>query len=168
MPSQKNIEQVQKIKEHLKGAKACYFTNFTGLSVKDLEKLRRELKLKGGGYLVLKNTLVLRVIKDLGFETKDMLEFFKEPTGVAIAVDDPIALAKILKATAKLKIKGAILEGLVFNSQDVLRFAQIPSREILLSNLVAGLNLMGNLVGVLEGSLRNLITTIGAIKDKRG
>jgi large subunit ribosomal protein L10 len=166
MPSQKNLGSVQRIKEQLQPGKAFYFTDFTGISVKNLEKLRRALREKGGKYLVLKNTLALLAMKNLGFENENIEKFFTGPTGVAIALKDPIAPAKILKETENLKIKGAVLEGAVFDDTDVLRFAKIPSKTVLLKELVGSLNLVGDFVGVLEEILRNLIRTIDAIRNK--
>jgi len=55
MPSKQNVEYVEKTKERLKTGKAFYFTDFTGLSVQSLEKLRKELKRNSATYLVLKN-----------------------------------------------------------------------------------------------------------------
>ena len=57
MPSQKNMDYLKKTKEKLKDCTALYFTDFTGLSVKSMENLRKELKKNNGNYIVLKNTL---------------------------------------------------------------------------------------------------------------
>ncbi len=90
MPSQKNVEYLDKTKERLKTGKAFYFTDFTGLSVQSLEKLRREIKKSKGNYLVLKNTLGYLTMKDLGYDDTTITKLFKGPTGIAVAFDDPI------------------------------------------------------------------------------
>ena len=68
MPSQKNTKYLEKAKERLKEGKAFYFTDFTGLSVRNLEELRRELTKTNGNYLVLKNTIGCLAMKELGFD----------------------------------------------------------------------------------------------------
>lgn len=165
MPSQNNIKYIENIKERLKTGKAFYFTDFTGLSVQNLEKLRKELKKNRATYLVLKNTLGYLAMKDLGLDDS-IRELFIGPTGIAIAFDDPIVLAKILKRTENLKIKGCFIEGTFFGTNEVLKLSEIPSKDVLLSTLVGSLSIVGNLVGVFEGLLRNLIYTIDAIKNK--
>ncbi|KPJ70518.1 hypothetical protein AMJ52_09855 [candidate division TA06 bacterium DG_78] len=159
------MEYIQTTKEQLKSGKAFYFTDFTGLSVQNLETLRRELKKNSAVYVVLKNTLGYLAMKDLGFDNT-LRELFIGPTGIAIAFDDPVVLAKILKETKDLKIKGCYIEGTFFDAKAVLKLSQIPSKDVLLSFVVSSLNLLGNLVGVLEGVLRNIIYTIDAMKNK--
>lgn len=166
MPSQKNIEYVNKTKEQLKTGRAFYFTDFTGLSVQSLEKLRRELKKNQTTYLVLKNTLAFLALKDLGFDEGVIRNLFVGPTGIAIAFDDPIAPSKILRDTENLKIKGGYVEGTFFDSNGILRLAKVPSREVLLGALAGSLNIIGQFTNVLQGMLRNLTHTIEAIKNK--
>ena len=166
MPSPSNIEYVAKTKERLKIGKAFYFTDFTGLSVQSLEKLRKELKRNSATYLVLKNTLGFLAMKDLGFNETAIQKLFVGPTGIIIAFDDPIVLAKILKNTQNLRIKGCYIEGTFFDASEVLRLSQIPSREVLLIMIVGSVNIIRNFVGVLENLLSNLIYTIEAIKNK--
>ncbi|MCK4673443.1 50S ribosomal protein L10 [candidate division WOR-3 bacterium] len=166
MPSQKNIEYLDKTKERLKTGKAFYFTDFTGLSVQSLEKLRREIKKSKGNYLVLKNTLGYLTMKDLGYDDTTITKLFKGPTGIAIAFDDPIILAKILTNHENLKIKGSFIEGKFFATEKVIEFSRIPSKDVLYNQLVWSLNMLGNFVNVLESILRNLINTIEAMKNK--
>jgi large subunit ribosomal protein L10 len=166
MPSQKNIEYIEKTKERLKQGKAFYFTDFTGLSVQSMEKLRKELKKNSATYLVLKNTLGSLALNNLGFEESTIRRLFVGPTGIAIAFDEPIALAKILKDTENLKIKGCYIEGTFFDADGVFRLSQIPSKNVLLSTVVGSLNIIGNFIGVLENLLKHFISNIEAIKNK--
>lgn len=166
MPSQKNIKYLEKTKERLKTGKAFYFTDFTGLSVQSLEKLRKELKKNKGSYVVLKNTLGHLAMKDLGFDETKISNLFIGPTGIAIAFDDPIVLAKILTGHEYLKIKGSFIEGKFFATEEVIKFSKIPSKEALYSQLLGSLNILGNFVYVLESILRNLVNTIEAIQNK--
>ncbi len=168
MPSAKNIETLKKNRELLKDGKAFYFTDFTGINVQRLETLRRELKKNQCKYLVVKNTLGFLLFKDMGFNEGVMKEVFTGNTGVAIAYDDPIVLVKILKSDENVKIKGGIVEGQFYDAKDVLKFAEIPSKTALYSELVGSLNIIGNFVGVLEGILRNLVWTLKSLQDRPG
>ncbi len=166
MPSQKNIEYLERTKERLKAGKAFYFTDFTGQSVKNLEKLRRELKKNQGHYIVLKNTLGFLALKELGFDEATTKQLFEGPTGIAVAFDDPVILAKILTNHENLKIKGSFIEGKFFATDRVAELARIPSKELLCGQVISSLNVLSNFVNVLEGIMRSLIYTIDAMKNK--
>lgn len=166
MPSQKNEKYLAETAEHLKTGKALYFTDFTGLTVKNMEKLRRELKKNNGNYLVLKNTIGFLAMKQLGFDETAIKNLFTGPTGIAIAFDDPIVLAKIITNHENLKVKGSFIEGDFFTAEQVIAFSKIPSRETLYSQVVGSLNTIGNFVGVLEGIIRNVMYTLEAMKNK--
>ena len=167
MPSQKNIKYIADTKERIQSGKAFYFTDFTGVSVQNLEKLRIELKKNKGNYLVIKNTLGTLVMKELGFVDTMIDNMFVGPTGIAIAFDDPISLARVLSNNENIKIKGSIIEGIFYGIDDVIRFSRLPSREGLYSQVVGTLNILGNFIGTLEGMIRNLVYSLEAIKDKK-
>jgi large subunit ribosomal protein L10 len=166
MPSQKNREYVENLKERLKPGKAFYFTDFTGLAVKHVEVLRREITKSKATYVVLKNTLGYLTMKDMGFEEKTIRELFIGPTGLAVAFDDPVALAKILNNTENLRLKGGIIEGEFLDATRIVELARIPSREVLYSQVVGSINLISNFVYTLESMISSFIYTLGAIKEK--
>jgi large subunit ribosomal protein L10 len=166
MPSQKNEKYLTETAEHLKTGKAFYFTDFTGLNVKNMEALRRELKKNNGNYLVLKNTIGFLAMKQLGYDETAIKQLFNGPTGIAIAFEEPIALAKIITKHEDLKIKGSFIEGDYFTTEQVIAFSKIPSKDVLYSQVVGSLNLLSNLVGTLEGIMRNVLYTLEAMKKK--
>ncbi|MCX7995786.1 MAG: 50S ribosomal protein L10 [candidate division WOR-3 bacterium] len=166
MPSQKNIEALRKSTEILKDGKAFYFTDFTGLSVQQIEKLRRELKKNRCNYLVIKNTLGIMALRNLGYEIEPVKKMFFGPMGIAIAYDDPLIPTKILKEIEGLKIKGAFIEGNIFDASGVAELARIPSKNILLHSVIVSLNVIGNFINTISGVTQKLLYTIEAIKDK--
>src|SRR5205809_668100 len=87
---------VVELKAKMVGAKALYYTDFTGLNVKRMTELRRRLRKQGVEYVVIKNTLALRAVNESGL----VGERLKGPTGVVVA-RDPIAAAKVLTDFAK-------------------------------------------------------------------
>lgn len=166
MPAQRKLMYVEQVKERLKPGKAFYFTDFTGLSVKHLEGLRRELKKNNATYVVLKNTLGFLAMKELGFDETSIRSLFVGPTGVAIAFDDPIILAKILNNTDKLRVKGGFVEGEFYDTTRIIEFSKIPPKDVLYRYLVGSVNMISNLVGILESIVRDLMYTLEAIKEK--
>ncbi|MEO0190482.1 MAG: 50S ribosomal protein L10 [candidate division WOR-3 bacterium] len=167
MPSPRNINYLQKTLQLFKEGKAFYFTDFSGSTVQKLESLRRELKQNKGNYLVVKNTLGLIALREMGFDENLLRSVLSGPTGIAIAYDDPIVLVKALKANEGIRIKGGIIEGVFYDAQGVSRFSEIPSKAVLYRQVIGSLNILGNLTNSLKSILANLIYTLNALKDKQ-
>src|SRR3954466_14069811 len=106
---------VGELKEKLGGAKALYYTDFTGLNVKSMTELRRRLRKANVEYVVIKNTLALRAVNESGLVS----ERLRGPTGLVVA-KDPVAAAKVLSDFAreneqKPAVKGGMLDGRALN-----------------------------------------------------
>src|SRR6185369_11143757 len=102
---------VIELKEKIEGAKALYYTDFTGLNVKRMTDLRRRFRKAGVEYVVIKNTLALRAVNESGLAGVRL----KGPTGVVVATDAIVA-AKVLTDFAKENeqrpaVKGGLYEG---------------------------------------------------------
>lgn len=166
MPSQHNKDYLEQTKDRLKGGKAFYFTDFTGINVEHMETLRRELKKHNGNYVVLKNTIGFLAMKEMGFDEETIKMLFCGPTGIAIALDDPIALARVITDHEDLKIKGSYIEGDYYAAAQVIEFSRIPSKDVLYQHMVGSMNVIGSFSNVLEGIMRNLICTLQAVHNK--
>jgi large subunit ribosomal protein L10 len=105
-------------------------------------------------------------MKQLGFDETAIRGLFSGPTGIAIAFDDPIVLAKIITSHENLKVKGSLIEGDFFTTEQVIAFSKIPSKDVLYSQVVGSLNILSNFVGLLEGMIRNVMYTLEAMKNK--
>lgn len=156
-----NFDEKQKVVEDIKkkfqGATGVILADYRGLTVSQVTKLRVELRQAGVEYKVLKNTMVRRAADEVGI--KGLEEFLEGPTALAFSVD-PVAPAKILsefskKNKATLTIKAGVLEGRVIDAEKVKELANLPSREVLLSQVLAGMQgpLQG-MVNVLQGPIR--------------
>src|SRR5918996_2169550 len=88
---------VIELREKIEGATALYYTDFTGLNVKRMTELRRRLRKANVEYVVLKNTLALRAVKEAGLVTTPL----KGQTGLVIAKKDAVTAAKVLADFAK-------------------------------------------------------------------
>lgn len=161
---------VQTMAERLGRAKACVLTNFTGLKVEQMTDLRQKLRENNLEYVVVKNTLLQRASESVSAAIP--ADQLTGPNGLAIAFDDPVALAKTLvdfaKVNPKLELRAGVLEGKVISAAQVVELAKMPSREQLLSMLLGAMNgVPRNLVSVLAAVPRSLLNVLVAIKDQK-
>jgi len=164
---QKIVSECQQI---LKDAKVVVFTDFRGLNVLQMSKLRRDLHQGGSDCWVVKNTLIERAARDI--DSSAVPNMFVGPTGMVYAFDDPVKPVKVLRGFAadnpNLKVKGALLSGKVVNGSRTMAIADLPSREVLLSRLLMRMNSpAANLVSVLQGNTIKLLATLKAIGEKK-
>lgn len=128
---------VAMVRERLESSTATLLTEYRGLSVGELARLRRELRQSDAEYKVVKNTLTRIAARDVGLDVPD--ETLTGPTAVTFCTGDPVAVAKVLRRFAREKpqlvIKGSILEGRFLDAADTLRLADLESREELLARL---------------------------------
>jgi large subunit ribosomal protein L10 len=151
----------------IKGAKALYYTDFTGLNVKRITDLRRRLRKAGTEYVVIKNTLAARAVIGSGLAG----ERLHGPTAVVIG-DDPVAAAKVLVDFArefeKPDLKGGLLDGRPLDSKQVKRLATMPPREQMLAEMAAGLQSpLAGLAGALTGLLSSFVGALSALRTQR-
>ena len=117
-------------------------TEYRGLTVAQMTRLRREIRQASGEYQVIKNTLVRRALKDTAYG--DLERLLQGPNGWVFAYDDPVMLTKALVKFAndndKLAIKGGVFEGQFMDSAKVKVLAQMPSKPELQAKLLAMIN----------------------------
>lgn len=170
MNRDQKVKRVDEIKERLDRSGLMVLTDFTGLAVENITTLRAKLKAAGGEYYVSKNTLIRLAIKDTPAEP--IGEHLNGPNGMALAYDDVAALAKTLsefaKESKKLQIKAGVLDGELIGPDDIKRLADLPSREVLLAQMLGALNAVPTgFVSVLAAVPRNLLGVLKAIEDQK-
>ena len=162
---------VQELTEKFKKAKAVYLTDFTGLDVIRTTELRKKLREQSVEYLVVKNTLAQLAAKNAGYDM--LLDYLTGPTGMAFGVTDPIIPAKVLMDfikddTIKLSVKVGVVEGKMVTPKEVKQLALLPTRDVLLSQILAGFQApIAGFVGVLGGILQKFVGTVDAIAKQR-
>ncbi|KPK99948.1 MAG: hypothetical protein AMJ91_05695 [candidate division Zixibacteria bacterium SM23_73_3] len=161
---------VNELKERLSLTKSLFLTDFRGLNVEEMTKLRRELKKGRAEYRVTKNTMIRMAAQQSEFE--GVLDYLKGPTGLVFSYEDPVSPAKVLyevyKRVEKPKIKVIWMEGRLLDENQLKNLAALPPREVLLAQVLSGLNSpMANFVGTLQGILRNFVGIIDAIKEAK-
>ena len=132
-------ETVAAIEARLKAAKMAIVTEYRGLNVGQITRLRREIRQVSGEYQVIKNTLVKRALK--GSAYADLERLLDGPNGWVFAYDDPVVLSKALIKFAdendKLAIKGGVFEGQFMDPAKVKVLSQMPSKPELQAKLLA-------------------------------
>ena len=159
MPTQEKIESVEELKGRLNGVRTVLLTEYRGLTVAQLSDLRKQLRSVSAEYKVIKNRLArLALTPDLA-AVKGLL---KGPTGMIIAKDDPVAVAKALHTFAKtnqaLVIKAGYIEGRVLQPEGLKALADLPSREALRAQIVGAITgPLTQLVSLLQAPQRELV-----------
>ncbi len=168
MPSQKNIDELTKLKGKVDRSVAIYFVDYQGLTHQQLEEARRELRANDSEIEVTKNTLTSIALKDQ--KDIDAKERLQGPTATLFA--DAVKTAKILSDFNKKyelpKIKWGILQGKTIEGDAVMALAKLPSKEVLLGKLVGTLQSpISGLVYALNFNTQKLAFVLRAIEEKK-
>lgn len=164
MPSEKVLEskkaKVEQLTELLKGSVSGVVVDYKGITVDEDTQLRKELREAGVKYFVEKNTMLKRAFNNIGMEGFD--EVLNGTTAIALSVDDQTAPARILgkfaeKDENKFNLKAGFVEGVVYDAAGVEKLSKIPSKDVLLAQLV----------GSLQGSIQKLAATLQALAEKK-
>ncbi|MDR1260687.1 MAG: 50S ribosomal protein L10 [Oscillospiraceae bacterium] len=175
MPSDKvlsqKIEKVKIFSNKFANAVAGVFVDYKGINVQDDTQLRVELQQAGVDYFVAKNTLLAFAAKAAGINGLE--EIFKGPTAVAISSTDYVTAAKIISKysknlTNKFNIKAGFADGKVIDVKTVGIFADLPSKEELVTMLLRGFNApITGLVIVLNANISGLVIALSAVATKK-
>lgn len=153
----------------LQKSQALIVSEYRGLTVKQIQELRRELRSNDSEMVVTKNTLILRALNQVGMPAPDQL--FAGPTAVTFCYKEVAGPAKALNKFAKdskiLQVKGGVMGRSVFDSAGVGQLADLPSREQLLGQVVGVMQApISGLVNVLAGTLRGLVNVLNARSEQ--
>ena len=149
MANQKVIErkksEVSELSNKIKEAKLVLLTDYRGISVEDVTKLRADLRKENVDYKVIKNNITRRALKEAKIEGLE--EILVGPTAVILADEDYLEPLKTVYGYAKdnesYKIKGGVIDGKIMTTEELITLAKLPSRETLISMLAGAL--LGNI-----------------------
>jgi large subunit ribosomal protein L10 len=169
MPTARKETAIGELKEKLAGAKNLFLTDYAGLTVAEITKLRGELRKDGNTYSVVKNTLFHKAAGDLAPRLES---FLAGPTGIVFAGADPVAPAKALKTFSdtvkRVAVKAAYIDGQVVDAAQVEKLAKLPPKIELIASLVGTLaNPLRGLVTVLSGNQSGLVRVLNAIREQK-
>lgn len=146
-------DAVAELTEQFRSSPGAVLTEYRGLTVKQLQDLRRSLG-ENATYAVVKNTLTQLAVREAGVDSFDGL--LTGPSAIAFIKGDPVVAAKGLRDFAKahppLVIKGGVLDGKTLTADEIAKIADLESREVLL----------GKLAGALKASLQNAVSLFQA------
>ncbi|MDR3559528.1 MAG: 50S ribosomal protein L10 [Candidatus Pacebacteria bacterium] len=165
---QQKEQLVKDLAEKIKSSKATVFSDFKGLTVKNMTALRRELGEKGIDFQVFKKTLITIALKDAGIEMD--AKKLEGQIAVAVSSGDEVEAAKIIakaaKANENLKIVGGLLGKSVLTDQEVVALSKLPGKDELLARLVGTINApVSGFVNVLAGNIRGLVQVLKAVGE---
>lgn len=161
---------VEEIKEKIEKSQGVVLVDYRGLNVDEVTQLRRKIREAGVDYKVYKNTLMRFAFKDAGYE--EFNQYLTGPNAIAFGFEDPVSPAKVIsdfaKEHEKLEIKAGIVDGKIVGIDEIKRIADLPSREVLVAQVLGGLNApITGFANVLQGTIRNLVYALNAIKEKQ-
>ncbi len=149
---------------------AIIITDYQGLTVAQLNKLRRELKKVGAKYKVIKNTLSKRILKEININS-NMEVFFTGVTGLVFCKDYVTAIKVLTKFAAEnenLKIKVGYIEHKSYTAKEIKEISKLNSKEELVAKLVGLLKQpLYRLVGALSSPKRKIVYSLKAVSDKK-
>lgn len=165
------ISILNEVIERVKASDFCFVLNYGGLKVTQLTALRQELAKLNSRAMVVKNTYLGKVAKELGWN--DISAMLSGPTAVITGKGDVTEVAKMLvefaKKNDKASIKGASLEAAALSAADVEALSKLPSKDAMRAILLGTLQAPAtSLVRVLNASLLNVLYALKAYEEKKG
>ena len=161
---------IEQLKAQAEAASFSVVTDFKGLSVEELTRLRIAIRESGNEYHVVKNTLARIAFSDSANDS--IKDLFKENCAVALGSGDPVALAKVVSAFAKTSKKFSIrhgcLEGKTLSAAEIDALATLPSKPELIARALGTMNAVPtNFVCLFANILRGLLYALKAIEEKK-
>jgi large subunit ribosomal protein L10 len=169
-PRAEKVAVVNDVRARFRGAEAAILTEYRGLSVADLQVLRRALKAVGSEYRIYKNTLVKRAAKEAGLSVLDSM--LEGPTAIAFVSKDISLVAKVLRDFARtnphLVVKGGLIGASALDAPSTNALAELPSRDVLLAQFAGALAApLQHFAGLLAALPQKFAYGIAALRDVR-
>ncbi|MBV8295567.1 MAG: 50S ribosomal protein L10 [Acidimicrobiia bacterium] len=170
-PRPEKVAVVDEVRERLTSSDAAILTEYRGLNVAEMARLRRSLREAGGQYKIYKNTLVRFAVRELGLQ--ELEEMLLGPTAIAFVDGDAAAVAKSLREFSRsnpaLIIKGGVLGETILSARDATALADLPSRDQLLAQLAGAMAApLQQMAGLLKALPQNFAYALRAVAEQRG
>ena len=163
-------EKIDAIKSKIEKAQVAVITEYKGLTVEEITKLRREIQKDGGDYMVTKNTLAKIAVKGTDYEA--LTDKMTGPIALAFGFEDPVtpakAVTKFIKEAKKGEILGAVLDGKLLSVAETKALANLPTKEELFAKMLGSINSPASgIVGCVNGVMASLTRAIAAVRDQK-
>lgn len=150
---------IDAISKELASASSCIFTEYRGLTVGQITRLRRKLSENDCQYRVVRNNFA-RIAFEKKDGSPDVTDYLVGPTALAFVSEDANAAAKALfdfsKDVPALVIKGAVVDGEVYDAEKIEAFAKLPGKNDLIAMFMSTIN----------ATTAKFVRTLQAIVDK--
>lgn len=152
-------ELVKSLAEKLKSAKVVILTDYRGISVDAVTKLRTDLRNANAEYRVIKNNIIKRALDMNGESGLD--ELLTGPTAILMGEEDYLEPSKVMYKFSKendfYKIKGGIIDGKVVTAEEIITLAKLPSKQ----------ELVAKLAGCLLANISKLAVALDQVKAQK-
>ena len=170
MPNNKNVKSVEILTEKMSKAKSVYFTDYLGLDVLEITKLRKEFFAKDIEFMVVKNTLLKIASNNNKISLSE--ELFSGATAIAISYEDPVVAAKVIKDFNKdydlPSVKGILFEGDYLPAEEFNKIASLPSKEESITKFAMMIKSpMQNLAMMLKSPMSDFVNVLNSIKESK-
>lgn len=170
MPNAQNQAMLEAVKADLQDVTAVWVVDYRGLTVKEVQALRNDIRNAEATMKVYKNTIMHIALEEM--ELPNMDAVLEGPSAFVFATADPVASAKAIKEFAKknqnLVIKGGMMDGMFVDAAQVEAIAALPSREELIAKLLGTIsNPLVKTVRVLNGPMEAFARCAQAIADQK-
>jgi large subunit ribosomal protein L10 len=163
---------IEGISRQFQEASAIYLVDYLGLTVEEVNALRKQLREEAVYYKVLKNTYMSRAAEKSGL--KEINPYLVGPTAVAASTADEVAPARIISEFAKKnrkqlpKFKAGIVDGKIVTDKEIEQIAKLPKKHVLLSMLASGLNApIVKFAQTLKACISNIVYALDAVREKK-
>ena len=170
MPNNKNVKSVEILTEKISKAKSVYFTDYLGLDVLEITKLRKEFFAKDVEFMVVKNTLLKIASNNNKISLSE--ELFSGATAIAISYEEPVAAAKVIKDFNKdydlPSVKGILFEGDYLPAEEFNKIASLPSKEESITKFAMMIKSpMQSLAMMLKSPMSDFVNVLNSIKESK-
>ncbi|HVO72882.1 MAG TPA: 50S ribosomal protein L10 [Ignavibacteriaceae bacterium] len=170
MNKDEKTEIISELKEMIEHSSAIYLTDYSGITVADINSIRNEFRKEGVRYKVIKNTLFKRALDEAGKYDK-LADHSVGMTGYAFASNNPVAPAKIIKkyndASQKLSLKACYIENQYYDGNKLNEIASLPSKNDIIAGILGSINSPASgIVGAINAVIGNLVSVIDQISKK--
>jgi large subunit ribosomal protein L10 len=171
MPTDAKRQAVAELTEMLRSSSALAVADYRGLTVSEMQSVRRSLRASGVELHVAKNRLLKIAAQEAG--RAELTSLLAGPTAVAASSGDETALAKALQDALRpyskvVALRGGLLGGVAVDAGVFQQLASLPSRDVLLGRMAGAMaSPIAGMAGVLAANLRNLVGVLSAVADQK-
>lgn len=163
-------EKISQIKEKIEKAKVAVVSDYKGLSVEEITKLRRSIQKENGDYMVTKNTLAKIAVK--GTEYEVLTDVLTGPVAIAFGFDDQVApakaLSKFIKESKKGEILAAAMDGKLLSAAEAKALANLPSKQEIYAKMLGCINSPASgIANSINAVMSSLTRAVAAVRDQK-